>query len=53
MLCFGRWSRCDLVRIEDVVQGVEKVMGRKGKEEWAKCLQEDKEEGRLKRARTK
>jgi hypothetical protein len=52
MLCFGGWSRCDLVLIEDVVQAIEKVMGRKGKKEQAKYLREDKEEGSSKRART-
>jgi hypothetical protein len=34
------------------VQAVEKVMGKKGKEERVKCLREDKEEGSSKRART-
>jgi hypothetical protein len=32
------------------VQAVEKVMGKKGKEEWAKHLREDKEEGSSKKA---
>ena len=42
----------DLVRTEDVVQAVEKVMGWKGKEQRAKRLREDKDEGSSKKART-
>ncbi|KAJ7501888.1 hypothetical protein B0H11DRAFT_1713149, partial [Mycena galericulata] len=56
-LCFGSWSRKDLVRDADVIRAIEKTMGSKSKGKAKRKLveadlqAEDKGEGSSKKAR--
>ncbi|KAF8210609.1 hypothetical protein K438DRAFT_1570283 [Mycena galopus ATCC 62051] len=52
-LCFGAWSKRDLIRTEQVVEAVKKVMGDRACNELKRIAPvDDKEEGTSKKARS-